>query len=261
MRHSLAFVTAVVLAGQPLLAQESRPHPDTAGFFEDFDEPLSKKRWYVSDGWTNGEWQDCHWSGEAVQVQDGTLTLFHIPPAADDDRPPLCGEVQTQTFFHYGTFEARIRTPRESGLNASVFTYTGPVHGDPHDEIDVEILTREPGEMTVNTYVAGDQHNGTVVPSETAFDDEFRTVGFRWAPDGITWYLEGQEVHRTAPGSPLPDHPQKLLMSFWSTTTLTSWMGPRTPRDEPLGYEIDWVAYTPLDASCLFEGSVTCEDG
>ncbi|MFN3276393.1 MAG: family 16 glycosylhydrolase [Paracoccus hibiscisoli] len=260
MRHTLALAAALVLAGQSLTAQDIEPHPDQDGFRDDFSGGLNRDRWYVSDGWTNGDWQDCHWSGRAVQVRGGMLTLFHIPAPGNSERPPLCGEVQTRAFLQYGTFEARIRTPHQSGLNASVFTYVGPVHGAPHDEIDIEILTRNPGEMTMNTYVAGEPHNGQVIPAPP-FDDDFRTVGFRWTPEGITWFLDGREVHRTEPGSPLPQHAQKLYMSFWSTTTLTDWMGPQTPQDGPLGYEIDWVAYTPLEASCLFEGSITCEDG
>ena len=259
MRHSLALLTALVVAlGQPVLARE--PHPDAAGFFEDFTGGgLDKDRWYVSDGWTNGDWQDCHWSGGAVQVRDGKLTLFHIPAPKDSDAPPRCGEVRTHASLHHGTFEARIRTPRAPGMNAAFFTYTGPVYKNPHDEIDIEILTREPGEMTANTFVDGKMHNGTTVPAAPPFDEDFHTVAFRWEPDHIAWYLDGKEIHRTAPGSALPENLQKLYLSFWSTTTLTDWMGRQTPRDEPLGYEIDWVAFTPLGASCLFEASVTCQ--
>lgn len=264
MRHSLALIALLATAGQPLMAQSpdqpsDRDYPETAGFREDFTGPLDRGRWYVSDGWTNGDWQDCHWSEKAVAVQEGMLVLSHIP-ASGDGGPPLCGEVQTRARFHYGTVEARIRTPRQSGMNASVFTYAGPVHDSPHDEIDIEILTRDPGVMTMNTYVSGQPHNGGTTPSDTAFDEDFRTVGFRWAPEGITWFLDGREVHRTEPDSILPTHPQKLYMSFWSTATLTDWMGHQEPQDGPLAYEIDWVAFTPLDASCLFEGSVTCED-
>lgn len=258
MRHLPVLLAALVALGQPLSAETPEPHPDAAGFFEDFTEGLDRDRWYVSDGWTNGDWQDCHWSGGAVRVQDGTLTLFHIPAPEGGDRPPQCGEVQTRARLHHGTFEARIRTPRAPGLNASVFTYIGPVHGAPHDEIDIEILTRDPGAMTANTYVAGKPHNGGAAPATPPFDEAFHTVAFRWEPEGITWYLDGQKVHRTAPGSPLPTHPQKLYMSFWSTETLTDWMGKQGPREGPLGYEIDWVAYTPLGQACLFEGSVTC---
>ena len=250
---------AVACAAQVPAALAAEPHPDAKGFYEDFSQGLDKDRWYVSDGWSNGDWQDCEWSGRAVQVRGGMLSLFHIPAPADRDAPALCGEVQTKAFMQYGTFEARIRTPRQSGMNASVFTYAGPVHGSPHDEIDIEILTRDPGTMTMNTYVAGKPHNDDKVPADPSFEDDFRTVGFRWAPEGIIWYLDGQEVHRTDPDSTLPNHPQKLYMSFWSTATLTDWMGRPAPQDGPLEYQVDWVAYTPLDASCLFEGSVTCE--
>lgn len=256
MRHPLVLCAVLAALGLPALAQD--PHPDAAGFFEDFTAGLDRARWYVSDGWTNGDWQDCHWSGGAVQVRNGMLTLFHIPAPEGGGRPPRCGEIQTKAFFRHGTFEARIRTPRQPGLNAAVFTYAGPVHGAPHDEIDIEILTREPGEMTVNTFVAGQPQNGATIPAAPPFDEEFHTVAVRWKPEGITWYLDGREVHRTAPGSPLPDHPQKLYLSFWSTATLTDWMGAQTPRKGPLGYQIDWVAYTPLGSSCLFKESVTC---
>lgn len=258
MRHLPVFLAALAALGQPLSAEAPGPPPDAAGFFEDFTEGLDRDRWYVSDGWTNGDWQDCHWSGGAVRAQDGTLTLFHIPAPENGARAAQCGEVQSHARFGHGTFEARIRTPRAPGLNASVFTYIGPVHGAPHDEIDIEILTRDPGAMTVNTYVAGKPHNGGAAPATPPFDEAFHTVAFRWEPAGITWYLDGQEVHRTTPGSPLPTHPQKLYMSFWSTETLTDWLGKQAPREGPLAYEIDWVAYTPLGKACLFKGSVTC---
>ncbi len=260
MRHPFALLAALAVLAQPLSAGPADPHPDTAGFFEDFPRRLNHARWYVSDGWTNGDWQDCHWSKKAVQVTGGKATLLHIPAPQDADTPPLCGEIQTRARLHHGTFEARIRTPRAPGLNAAFFTYIGPVHDAPHDEIDIEILTRDPGTMTVNTYVAGQPHNGGTTPATPPFDTEFHTVAFRWDPKSITWFLDGQEVHRTAPGTPLPTHPQKLYLSLWSTTTLTDWMGKQNPRHEPLGYEIDWVAYTPLEQACLFEGSMTCAE-
>lgn len=261
MRHFLILATAFALTGSAVPAQEASPHPDTNGFFEDFTGKLNKDRWYVSDGWSNGDWQDCVWSGRAVQVRGGILTLFHIPKPEGREAPPLCGEVRTKAFFSYGTFEARIRTPRQSGMNASVFTYTGPAYKAPHDEIDIEILTRNPDRMTMNTFVSGKATNGEGVPATPGFDSDFHTVGFRWAPDGITWFMDGREVHRTAPGTPLPENPQRLYMSFWSTMTLTDWMGPQMPQDKPLGYDIDWVAYTPLTASCLFPASISCEKG
>lgn len=255
MRHLLLLSAAFSLMGSALLANE----PTGQGFFDDFSGGVDNRRWHISDGWTNGDWQDCHWSRKAVKHHDGMVTLQHIPAQSGDTAPPQCGEIQSKAFFQYGTFEARIRTPRASGLNASVFTYTGPVFDAPHDEIDIEILLRDPGRMTVNTFVGGKAQNGGNAPASPAFDEDFHTVAFRWLPDGITWYLDGREVHRTAPGSPLPTHPQKFYLSLWSSTTLIDWLGEPSKHDAPLSYDIDWVAYTPPDASCLFPASITCE--
>ena len=176
MRHLPVLLAALVALGQPLSAETPEPHPDTAGFFEDFTEGLDRDRWYVSDGWTNGDWQDCHWSAGAVRVQDGTLTLFHIPAPEDGDRPAQCGEVQTRARLHHGTFEARIRTPRGSGKNAALFTFSKPSGKGPHDEIDIEILTRKPAEATFNTFVDGKPAQGGVAPVDPLFDEAFHTV-------------------------------------------------------------------------------------
>ncbi len=246
---AIAVVAGTTAAAQDMLMRQ--------GFRDDFTAPmLNTKRWFISDGWTNGKHQDCEWSKKAVSVREGFLRLAHIP--AEGDRKPLCGEIQARAFLQYGTIEARVRTPRGSGLNASIFTYTGPTYKAPHDEIDIEVLTRDTSEITFNTFVSGKMANGEVVSVDPPIDEAFHTVAMTWEPDRITWYLDGQEVHRTAEGSELPDHPQKIYMSFWSTTMLIDWMGEQGPREGPLEYLVDWVAYTPAGQSCLFEGSVTC---
>lgn len=229
----------------------------TAGFRDDFIAPrLDTRRWYVSDGWTNGPHQDCYWAASAVSVADGMLRLAHVP-AAGDARAE-CAEVQLRGLIHYGTIEARISAPAASGLNASVFTYTGPSHGTRHDEIDIEVLTRHTNRIDFNTFVDGRMMNGEAVPIDPPLDRAFHDVAIQWRPDAILWFVDGREEHRTPPDAVLPDLPQKLMASFWSTTTLTDWMGKQGPRDGALHYLIDWIAYTPMTQSCLFEGSVTC---
>lgn len=229
----------------------------TEGFREDFTAPkLNTRRWYVSDGWTNGRHQDCYWAKSAVSVSDGMLNLAHVP-GTETDRPE-CGEVQLRGMIHYGTIEARISAPAASGLNASVFTYTGPAQGTRHDEIDIEVLTRHPNRVDFNTFVDGKAMNGENAPVSPPLDEAFHDVAIQWSRDAIVWFVDGQEVHRTPPGATLPDLPQKLMMSFWSTTTLTDWMGKQGPRSGKLDYRIDWIAYTPPSQRCLFEGSITC---
>ena len=124
-RFSTALCAFLGLAGA-CPAQES--------FLEEFDR-LDPAVWFVSDGWTNGAHQNCLWSRDAVRVEDGILTL-EIAATPGDETALRCGEVQSHRVQRHGTYEVRMRTAAASGVNAAFFTYIGPVHDQPHDEID-----------------------------------------------------------------------------------------------------------------------------
>jgi endo-1,3-1,4-beta-glycanase ExoK len=247
--------------GSAAAAQDAAPEDAAAqdvGFLDAFD-ALDTGRWYVSDGWSNGDWQACTWSQRMVSVKEGVLELTLAPTEAGADTY-LCGEVQTNEQFGYGTFEARLRTDRASGVNAAFFTYIGPVHDRTHEEIDVEILTRDTSRFEVNTYRDGQSAGGQAVPLPTSADAEFHTYSFIWEPDGLRWYLDGALVHEVT-GADLPQPPQKIYLSHWNSRTFTDWMGPFTDPGRPLTLSVDWVAYTPPGAGCQFEGSVLCVPG
>lgn len=224
-------------------------------FRDDFN-TLDSAVWYVSDGWTNGPHQNCDWSESAVSLAEGLLTLRFLPAPADEPTRHLCGEIQSKAVYHYGTYEARIRTPTGSGLNAAFFTYIGPVHEAPHDEIDFEVLTRDTGRVSLNTFVSGAQQNGTTVPVDPPTDQAFHIFSFTWTPDSIRWFIDGKEVHRAETN--LPVTPQKIYFSLWGSDTLTDWMGPFIAPDGPLTMEVDWVSFTPLGEPCQFPDSVLC---
>lgn len=229
---------------------------EPAAFRDDFTS-LDLDRWYISDGWSNGDWQACTWSRDMAIVEDGILRLRLA--ATPDGSGHLCGEVQTDDRFLYGTFEARIRTEAASGVNAAFFTYIGPVHEQPHDEIDVEVLTRDPGRVQFNTYRDGEPAHGLTVdlPDRGSAASDFHVYAFVWEEDRLRWYVDGVLLHE-ARGSDLPRSAQKIYLSHWNTLTLTDWMGEFVDPGRPLDMEVDWVSYTPLGADCLFEGSVAC---
>lgn len=244
---------AVALAG-PALAQEQADASEKT-FFESFDR-LDPALWYVSDGWRNGAHQNCDWSARAVTLRDGLLVLSLLP-AKDGADAQLCGEVQTRPVYHYGTYEARIRTGARSGMNAAFFTYIGPVHGQPHDEIDVELLTRDPGMVSLNAFVAGTDLPGRRVALPRRSDAQFADYAFVWEPDRLRWYQDGIQIMEIT-GSAVPKRPMKIYLSHWGTDTLTDWMGPFTPPDAAVEMEIDWLAYSAPGTVCAFEGSLTC---
>lgn len=233
----------------------TQAEPLGESFLDDFNE-FDLEKWYVSDGWSNGAHQNCQWSSTAVQHMPGQLALRFL----EDPTPThvyRCGEIQSQQRFGYGTYEARIKTNDGSGLNAAFFTYIGPVHDERHDEIDFEILTANPREVTVNTYVDGKPHHGAVHPMPRPANEEFHTYSFVWEPGRLSWYVDGEPIH-TVEDAILPERPQKIYLSIWGTETLNDWMGPFVHPDQPKQMEIDWVAFTGLGEACRFDGSVLC---
>lgn len=227
-------------------------------FFDDFNR-FDSARWTVSDGWANGEWMDCLWSGTAAAIRDGTLVLsVEKRPAKDQDF--VCGEIQSRAAFGHGTYEIAFRTARGSGLNAAFFTYTGPSHGTPHHEIDIEVLLRDPAGVSFNTYVEGRPANGRRVSLTTPSHEGTTHYAFTWREDAIVWYVDRVERHRTAPGASIPAAPQKLFASLWISDAFPRWMGPMDPDFDRKTMVIDWIAYTQAGEGCRFPASVLCPD-
>ncbi|GAA2884711.1 endo-1,3-1,4-beta-glycanase ExoK [Aminobacter niigataensis] len=256
-RRSWGLRLSVALAGL-LAASGGALAQDATGksFVETFD-TLSGSRWFVSDGWDNGKHQNCTWSKEQVKVADGNLTLsFEKKPLKDRDYS--CGEVQTKQRFSYGTYEARMKSGTGSGLNAAFFTYIGPVHKQPHDEIDFEVLTKDPSKVQVNAYVGGKSNDEKLVDVSGGADQAFNDYAFVWEKERLRWYVNGQLVHEVTEPSQLPSHPQKIFFSLWGTDTLREWMGAFSDPGKPVTMAVDRVAFTALGEPCQFKESVAC---
>lgn len=226
-----------------------------ASFFDDFT-TFDMDRWYISDGWSNGDHQNCVWSESAVVHEKGLLGLY-FEEKKSDTHEYRCGEIQTRKRFSYGTYEARIRTNDGSGLNAAFFTYIGPVHEERHDEIDFEILTANTREVTVNTYVDGEPMHGAVVPLSPPANEAFHVYSFIWETGSLRWYVDGKLIH-SVEDTVLPERPQKIYLSIWGSDTLVDWMGPFVQPDDAKRMDVDWVAFTAHGEPCQFDESVLC---
>ena len=102
---SSRFGRMVLLAATSVLLTAAGAHAgDQNGFFDDFSK-IDPARWYISDGWSNGAWQNCGWSKQEITTVNGVLNVgfSHNPEAKRDYR---CGEIQTKTALSYGTYEA-----------------------------------------------------------------------------------------------------------------------------------------------------------
>jgi endo-1,3-1,4-beta-glycanase ExoK len=237
----------------------------TAGassFVENF-EFLDTSRWYVSDGWNNGDWHGCTWSRNNVLVSGGVLRLT-LDTQASGDRQYSCGEIQTRSFYGHGTYEVRMRALAEKGTVSAFFTYTGPVHKNPCDEIDIEIIGKSPGSLQANYFVDCKGGNEKIISLGFDSSASMNNYAFVWASDALRWYIDGRLVHEvTSASGPLPTTDGKIYMSLWNGrgANMESWLGKFMPSSFAMHMEIDRVSYTAPGAPCQFPESIVCAMG
>jgi endo-1,3-1,4-beta-glycanase ExoK len=226
-------------------------------FVDNFDR-FDTKRWYVSDGWSNGKHQNCVWSKNLLKLKDGVLTLGFRKQKMKD-REYACAEIQTLKTLSYGTYEARIKTGAGSGLNAAFFTFVGPQHKKPHDEIDFEVLLKDTSRVQLNVYVNGKGGNEKLVPVAGGTDKGFNDYAFVWKENQIDWYVNGEHVYTVSDAAKLPSNDQRIFFSVWGSDNMISWLGAFVDPGDAAFLEIDRMAFTALGEPCQFEGSVACD--
>lgn len=207
--------------------------------------------WYRADGWNNGLPFIAGWRQDHVIFEGGFMKLRidnNTCPGGCSNASYATGHYQTKgDLIQYGRFESRFKTSNVEGTITSLFTYTGPSDGNPWDEIDIEIMGKDPTKMQVNYWTNGVEHP---VDIDLGFDSsaDFHTYVFEWKPSSITWFVDGVQVHQeTGTKGALPTHPSKLMMNYWPSQ---GWDKAGTfTYNGPSEAVYDYVKYTPY--SCL----------
>jgi endo-1,3-1,4-beta-glycanase ExoK len=248
----------VSLPLSPAHAAEMLKGATGKSFVDDFDK-FDGKRWFISDGWNNGKHQNCTWSKKQVSQSDGKLTLT-FEARKFKDRDHVCGEIQTRKRFGYGTYEIRMKAAAGSGLNTGFFTYIGEADKQPHDEIDFEVLGKNPSKVQLNQFVGGKKvGKEKLVPVEGGADKDFHDYAFVWEKDSIRWYVDGKLMDEATDPAKIPTHASKIFVSLWGSDTLKSWMGPFADTGAPVTAEVDRIAFTALGDKCQFPQSIACK--
>jgi len=231
---------------------------DNTAFMTNFNS-LDKNFWYVSSGWTNGDYQSCEWRADALAIHDGNLQLT-LSDHGGKQRPIGCAELHTNQHFGYGLYETRMRVAAGSGLNTAFFTYIGPTNGVPHwDEIDFEFLGKDTHSVQTNFYTDGKAQGGPIVQLGFDASREFHNYAIDWQPTKIRWYVDGNLVRQSPDNAPIPSHPGSLFLSLWSGASQEDqWLGPFR-YTEPVTAEVAWAAFTPPGTKCPFPQSISCK--
>jgi endo-1,3-1,4-beta-glycanase ExoK len=257
----------LLLMCSPVLNTAGRAEDRVAvgsSFVERFSE-FDATRWYVADGWSNGPYQNCTWSGGNVRFEKEAMELL-LTRDPTPERSYRCAELQTRQFFGYGTYEVRMRSAATGGVVTAFFTYTGPPHGGrPHDEIDFEFLGKDRGSVQLNYYVDGvGQHEHYAA---LGFDGSqaVNDYAFEWLPHALRWFINGRLVHEVTagPGKALPSRPGKIYLSIWNGADAhtSAWLGTFEFPGTPLVARYELVAFTAAGGPCQFPTSIVCMRG
>jgi endo-1,3-1,4-beta-glycanase ExoK len=228
------------------LTRISQANPLTClpSFFDDMDS-YNTTLWHKADGWWNGLpfWNG--WRADHVEFSGSimSLRLDDQPcPAGCSGQPYASGEYRTNDFYGYGRIEGRFKAAKSEGIVTSLFTYTGPSDGNPHDEIDIEILGKDTTKMQVNYFTNGMGGHETFI--DLGFDAslDFHIYAFEWSPTAINWYVDNTLVHTETIS--IPTTPGRIMMSLWLGTGVDDWLGPFT-YTTPIYAYYDWIKYTP----------------
>lgn len=179
----------------------------------------------------------------------------------------------------YGRFTARIKIPGGQGMWPAFWMLSSNIAADPwpnSGEIDVmENIGKEPGTVWGSLHGPGYSganaaHGSYTLPNSQAFSKGYHVFTVDWAPDSVTWYVDGiQYSHKTPAdigGNPwVVDDPFFLLLNlavggYWpgspdSTTAFPKQMlidyvrvyGWNSQPPQPLAYAIQGYASKCID--------------
>lgn len=239
----------------PLPAKARPTLPSAPGFITLLGDTLNDAFFYRSEysnptGHYGGDWSRDN-IGQSAAGAD--LEVRHHPSRSG---PYTGGEMKTLRTYGYGRYEVVMRPAKGSGLVSSFFTYTGAYDGNPHDEIDIEFLGLDTSRIHFNYFRNG--KTGASATFDLPFDaaEADHLYAFDWAPEGITWYVDGKPYYKTIEGDAfLPTTPSSIVFNAWTGKPfMSAWHGKPT-FESGASAHYSCVSFSPMG-----EESRACSD-
>lgn len=171
------------------------------------------------------------------------------------------GALTSHADYLFGRFEATFRASDVPGVITGFFLH----RNSPHQEIDIEILGREPHRLLINVFYnpgsPGDKfdfgYRGSPVHIDLGFDasKEMHRYAIEWSPSEIQWFVDDRLVHRRDlwNPTPIPHLPMKLHFNAWPSRA--SWFAGRlSNRRLPATAEVKAVRICTFNYSVLEPG-------
>jgi endo-1,3-1,4-beta-glycanase ExoK len=223
-------------------------------FVEHFSGDDIDGRWFISDGWSNGDWMDNDWRADQLATGGDGLRMTLGPGPEDSKKPLASGELRTLQPFRYGYFEVRMKIPRDPGIVTGVFSYAQQDGATRPNEIDIEILGRDTRILETTIHENGKStHKKIRLPFDSA--DGFHTYGFDWRPNAVRWYADGKLVHEVVGGAASRvNRPQQFFINLWGSSMLKDWVGRLDNTKGPWTLDVSCTAYAPT-----YSGKSLCD--
>lgn len=184
-------------------------------------------------------------------------------------------ELSGRDQFKYGRFEARMKMVSISGSVSSMFLYydnSYMLEDEPWNEIDIEVLGRNPGQWQSNIITRYPNEEGQKAHKNITSEyihqfgdnstENFHLFAMIWTPEYIAWEIDSVEIRRdyygqtrTEKNGPEQDQvafmtmEQSLRFNLWSSAS-TGWVGKFTGgelADGPVEQLIDYVRVYDYD--------------
>jgi beta-glucanase (GH16 family) len=234
--------------------------------------------WCKSDGWANTDPNfDVGWLASHINFQSSVMSLMlsdfgntSLSPCSTSsdcsNEPFASGEYRTKCFYGYGTYQAKLKTVKGSGLVTAFFTYAGPSDGTWHDEIDIEILGRPPDPqkpqesqcastdtlMQTNYFVQGVGGHEHIVCLPFDASLAVHTYEFVWSTSDIKWYVDRAtnpnpfHTETRQLNAPWPSQPGRIIVNMWAgSSSAIGWLGPFAYSGTPVYADYDSIQYSP----------------
>lgn len=242
MSRAIAALTLALLAGA-VGCQESSDEPGRSVGSDSMRPDL----WTRSDGYTNNTSFHCGWRADHVQFDQGRMTLrldADPCPSGCSGKPFASGEVSSVQSVRYGRLEGRFKAAKGIGIVTSLFLYDRTSQ----DEIDIELLGKDPTRLQTNYFTGGAGDHARTVDLGFDASEGFHTYAIDRSPEALCWYVDDRLVHtETGARGPLPTHPAAILANLWPGhgAGTEAWLGGAFEAGAPVTAAYAWIRFHP----------------